>query len=135
MKTIILTELNRQAIENYLNAVKWDGSMMMEVKKVSSKRSLKQNNLYWMWLGVISKDTGYTSNELHVAFRKKYLQPITIEAFGEKHEELPSTTKLKVGEFTEYLNEIENLVADIGIVLPHPEDLYYEAMGYARKTS
>ena len=48
---------------------------------------------------------------------------------GETIRELRSTAKLKVGEFKDYLEEIDMFVAQYGIILPRPEDLYYESMG------
>jgi hypothetical protein len=41
---------------------------------------------------------------------------------------LRSTTDLKVGEFKDYLEQIDIFASEYGIVLPRPEDLYFESM-------
>jgi hypothetical protein len=46
--------------------------------------------------------------------------------------ELRSTTKLKVKEFKDYLEQIDILMSEYGIILSRPEDLYYESMGIKR---
>ena len=46
--------------------------------------------------------------------------------------ELKSTTKLKVGEMKDYLEQIDIFVSEYGIMLPRPEDLYLESMGYKK---
>ena len=42
---------------------------------------------------------------------------------------IPSTTKLNVKEFSEYLMKIDVLAQDMGLILPRPEDLYYDSIG------
>jgi hypothetical protein len=37
-----------------------------------------------------------------------------------------------VGEFKDYLEQIDIFVSEYGIMLPRPEDLYYESMGIKR---
>ena len=39
------------------------------------------------------------------------------------------TKKLKVGEMKDYLETVDMFAAEWGIILPRPEDLYYESMG------
>ncbi len=53
------------------------------------------------------------------------------EAIALKREivRLTSTTQMNVQQFTEYLNDIELDARNIGIILPHPEDLYNDALG------
>ncbi len=107
---------------------------IIEIKEDKDSRSVKQNRLYWEWIGtVISPELGYTKDETHMILRDKFLgyNEITTKK-GETVRELRSTTKLKVGEFKDYLEQIDILMAEYGIVLPRPEDLYYESMGYKR---
>lgn len=132
MKTFILTHVSRKTLLDYLEGLPDDGSYKVEVKKVTSKRSLAQNALYWEWMTIIGDSTGYRKDEIHDLMRYAHLEPITKEVMGQVITELPSTTKLSTKDFTEYLNLIENWASDMGIVLPHPEDLYYKAMGYMR---
>ncbi|MGW8178838.1 MAG: hypothetical protein ACWGQW_08765, partial [bacterium] len=133
MKTFVLNGRNNDVIRNYLRMLPYDGTYKIEIKKVESKRSLSQNALYWMWVTIIANDIGHTKDEMHDLLRFTLLNPITTEVMGRVIEQLPSTTKMKTKEFVEYLNAIEMWAADFGILLPQPEDIYYEAMGYKRK--
>ena len=105
---------------------------VIEIMEDKDSRSTKQNRLYWEWIGtVISPELGYTKDEAHMILRDKFLgyNEITTKK-GETVRELRSTTKLKVGEFKDYLEQIDMLMAEYGIVLPRPDDLYLESMGY-----
>lgn len=106
-----------------------DEKAIIEIRRDKDNRSTKQNNLYWMWLKVLS-ETGHSEDELHTILRHKFLGYTEVTTKGETIKELRSTTKLKVGEFKEYLEEIDMFSAQYGIILPRPEDLYYESMGY-----
>lgn len=131
MKTFVLRETN-EALENFLGGLPKDGSYKVEVKRNLSKRSLAQNALYWIWVGILSEQTGYRKDEMHSLLRYQFLPSCEREIMGHRIHDLPSTTKLNTGEFTEYLNDIEGWASDFGIMLPHPEDQYYEAMGYTQ---
>jgi len=94
-----------------------DGVYEIRIKKWRKKRSLQQNNLYWLWIGIIAKDTGYDGDELHTTFRGMFLT--------DESKKLPlirSTTALTTMEFGQYLGKIERKMADMGISLPHPEE-------------
>ena len=43
----------------------------VDIKEI--KRSNPQNSLYWKWVGVISKELGYTTDELHHAFKAQFI--------------------------------------------------------------
>lgn len=107
---------------------------IIEIKDDKDSRSTKQNRLYWEWIGtVISPELGYTKDEAHMILRDKFLgYNVVTTKKGETVRELRSTTKLKVGEFKDYLEQIDMLMSEYGIVLPRPEDLYYESLGITR---
>jgi len=102
-----------------------------EIKPYKKKRSLAQNNLYWMWVGIIADDLGYMEPEdIHEELAKIFLPPHFYTGLDkEQHERRMSTTALHVREFTDYLNRVEMWAAtEFNIRLPHPMD-YDEAMG------
>lgn len=99
------------------------------------KRSTSQNALYWLWLDIVADETGNSRDELHDVFRTKFLPVAEHEVLGVVVRELPTTTKLSTDQFTTYLNQIEVFCnTELGIVLPHPEDLFWadiaEKYGY-----
>lgn len=132
MKTFSINHASRKPLNEYLDSLPQDGTYKVEVKKNTNKRSLAQNSLYWMWLGVIGEATGYRADEMHKLMKYKFLEPTRYRVMEEDVVEYPSTTKLNTREFTEYLNLIEMWATDFEISLPHPEDIYYTAMGYTR---
>ena len=106
---------------------------IIEIKDDKDSRSVKQNRLYWEWINVIGNELGYTKAETHILFRDKFLgyNELTTKK-GATIKELKSTTKLKVGEMKDYLEQIDIFVSEYGIMLPRPEDLYLESMGYKK---
>jgi len=102
-------------IEEYLKSLK-KGKVQIEIKKVRAIRSLQQNALYWMWLSIISNDTGFTPDELHTTFRSMFLT--------DHSQRLPvvrSTTVLNKIQFGLYLDKIEREAGKMGIILPVPD--------------
>lgn len=87
------------------------------------KRSISQNSYYWLYLTVISHETGNDVDDLHGFFKRKFL-PITSGVIvlkgGMQHtyKKLTSTTDLSKAEFGEYLDKI---CAETGVPLPDPE--------------
>jgi hypothetical protein len=106
---------------------------IIEIKDDKESRSVKQNRLYWEWIGtVISPELGYTKDETHAILRDKFLGYTETTTKLSVIKELRSTTKLNVKEFKDYLEQIDILMSEYGIILPRPEDVYYESMGIKR---
>ena len=103
---------------------------VIEIKQDKMNRSDKQNRLYWKWAAIIADELGYNKDEVHVVLGDKFLEKTVVNTKDKTIEAIPSTRDLKVDQFAKYLTDIDNLMAEYNISLPHPEDLYYEAMGY-----
>jgi len=100
-----------------------DAPKEVVVRDHKATRSVQQNRLYWQWVGILSDQTGYSKDEVHELMAKKFLPPVVKEVMGEMVEYRRSTTKLKVREMSEYMNQVEAFAAGFGISLPHPQDL------------
>ena len=107
------------------------------VKEWKETRSLSQNALMWKWLAEIDKqaplkcDSKIKGPDLWHEIFKKYFCPVKTVTNGSKSVEIKSTKMLDVGEFTFYLNKIENWCFDRGITLTIPQDSeYYKLMEY-----
>jgi ribosomal protein L7/L12 len=109
-----------------------DDKAVIEIKQDKDNRSTKQNRLYWEWINVLGTEIGYTKEEMHAILRDKFLGYNLVTTKTEVIKELRSTTKLKVGEMKDYLEQIDIFAAEYGIILPRTDDLYYESMGYKR---
>lgn len=123
------------AITRQVLSYKPEKPIQVEIKLHQNNRSTKQNKLYWKWLNElvehIADSTGqrYSSDDLHDYFRALYLPQRTIEIDDTVVKARKSTAKLKVQEFTEYLEKIEVYAADsLHCRLSHPDDLYWSAL-------
>ena len=102
--------------------------VVVEMKPNTDSRSMKQNRLYWQWLSCF-EETGNTKDAMHNYLREMYLGCEFEKVRGHMIKVIPSTTKLNVKEFSEYLMKIDVLAQDMGLILPRPEDLYYDSIG------
>lgn len=109
---------------------------MVTVGEYRSNRSTAQNRLLWLWLKLIVdhiKDTTgqiFSDEDMNEWFKEKFLETKIIEFRGEVLKARKSSKKLNTKEFTHYLENIDMYCAEnLGLVLPHPDDLYYSAMG------
>ena len=98
------------------------GEFDLVIKKAASKRSDNQNRLYRVWVRIIAGDCGYSEPEMHDALRYKFLRR-TAEINHEEVVIIPSTTELTIRQMEDYMTQIEVLAIEMGITLPHPEDL------------
>ena len=112
------------------------------VEEWKATRSGAQNRLYWLWLRQIAdhinenKQEGselFSDNDMHEWFKEKFLPTKLIDFQGTVVKAFKTTTKLTTKEFTDYLENIDRYcIQYIHLQLPHPEDLYYKAMGISR---
>lgn len=108
----------------HVNLPKFEGMKgTLTIKKKWNKRSLSQNKLYWLWVTIISKDLGYTENELHTLLKGKFGPKKAIVVGGKTYNIPKSTTDFTKGEFVEFMFFVEKQAAELNILLPHPEDL------------
>lgn len=117
---------DKEAVKQYIDKLPDGKQFIVSIDKKKEVRSLPQNRLYFMWLNCISHETGNEVKDLHKYFTEYYLPRETIRIFDKVTERPISTTKLSTAEFTIYLDKIETFASsELGIVLPHPEDLYF----------
>lgn len=93
--------------------------LLVTIARKQRRRSLRQNALYWAWMKIVADFTGGDSDEIHLAFRGKFLGYRDVAG-----QSIPrSTAKTETPEFAEYLNKIEAYCAtELGLVLPQPND-------------
>lgn len=81
-------------------------------------RSIPQNKRLWKLYEFIADETGHTREEIHAACKEQFLgrEFITI---GKNEIQIPkSTTRLNTVEMTNYQVRVEQLAAELNIVLP-----------------
>ena len=85
-------------------------------------RSENQNRFYWLYIGIISEETGYTKDELHTLFKGKFLSKEIKEVMNQKVRITKSTTDLNKSDFSEYIMEIQTFT---GITPPDTQEWLY----------
>jgi len=130
MKKLIIRKENwnfeLKALRDFLQILD-DWNYIIEVKK-KTKRSLNQNNYYWVLLDIIFKETWNDTEYLHSQFKNQFLT-FEKEVMNEKTWELlkykiqKSTSELTIKEMEEYLSKIRIFSQDfLQIKLPLPND-------------
>ena len=95
-------------------------TLTIELEKKGRSRS--QNSYYWVYLGVIARETGDNADDLHEFFKRKLLPPKFIKVRNEEIKIPASTTELNKADFGEYM---EKICALTQIPLPDPEAAGY----------
>jgi len=122
----VTSEESRNSVIQYLSRLNLIKKYDVQISPVKKLRTIPMNRLYWLWLNCISHETGNEVKDLHEHFTEYYLPRETVQIFNKTTERPISTTKLTTVEFTSYLEKIEQFSSmELGIVLPHPEDLYF----------
>lgn len=97
--------------QHNLNKFKDGDQVTLELHTRKPKRSDQQNRYYWgIYLPLIAAETGENDLEaLHELFKGKFMSDGIVEILGNKVRKKRSTTDLGVGEFCEYIMNIEAL--------------------------
>jgi len=118
--------MDREMILAFIKRLDLKKEYTIEITKKRIKRTLSQNNLYWLWLCCIEFETGNDRNDLHDYFKRRYLMPETIEVFNEEQIRY-STKHLNTLQFKTYLDKIQVFAStELGIHLPDPDDKRWE---------
>ena len=120
-KADTMESIIRRIVE-YIRLFKPKLKIQVTVGDYKRNRSLEQNDRLWAMYKIIGDELGYTKDEIHSLMRYKFLGMDKKEVAGEIIEELPSTTKLKVGDMIDYQDDIERWASGMGIMLPAREE-------------
>lgn len=121
----VIDRRTKDAAISYIDKLPEGKVYKVSVTLHRERRSLQQNSLYWLWLNCISSETGNEIDTLHDYFKDHFLARRVV-VFGEERNAAISTTKLNTAEFTAFLDKVQQFAAGEGIILPNPEDLYFE---------
>lgn len=129
-KTVIMTKNDGRLTFDvelpYVFSLLANGKYTITIKRVNEKRSIPQNDLMWMWLTCIERETGTPKEDVYMYYCKKFLMK-TIQV-GNKMERIYNTSsKLNQEQMSEFLTKIQvDAAAELGITLPKPEDRFFE---------
>ena len=127
-------EIKNKAIEEIWQVLKWldttskllkDGEYEVSIKRIKNKRTLSQNKLMWLWFKCIADETGSELQDIHDYYCDLFLKRgVTIK--GKEVLVTGSTSQLDMKNFTIFMKKIQaDASAELGIILPLPEDLNY----------
>lgn len=85
----------------------------VSIREHKDSRSIQQNKRYWALITEISSYLGYTTDEIHSMLAYKYLS-YKEDMLGDEVVIVPSTTKLKIKEFNEYYDKVEQFAYGLG---------------------
>ena len=129
-KTVLMTKNDGRLTFDvelpYVFSLLANGKYTITIKRASEKRSIPQNDLMWMWLTCIERETGTLKDDVYMYYCKKFLMK-TIQV-GNKMERIYNTSsKLNQEQMSEFLTKIQvDALTELGITLPKPEDRFFE---------
>lgn len=94
-----------------------DQEATVELKKVTQKRSLLQNALYWVWLTCIEKETGNPKEQMHLLYRANFLPKPDEQITKTIIPELWETVKIRINSY-HYFEGLEDIINIISTHTP-----------------
>ena len=88
----------------------------VSIREHQDSRSIQQNKRYWSLITELSSHLGYNTDEMHSIMTYKFLS-YKKEMLGDEVVIVPSTTKLKIKEFNEYYDKVEQFAYGLGFRL------------------
>ena len=118
-KTLVVR--SKMFYQHQINKLRDGENVTLYVSSKRPKRTEQQNRYYWgAYLPIIAAETGERDlDALHELFKGKFLAEGVVEVLGEKVRKKRSTTDLGVGEFCQYIMDIEALTQ---VVAPPTEN-------------
>lgn len=115
-----LRVFGRREMDEYIGTL--DGKRVMVEIGEHGGRSLQQNALWWVYVGILSKELGFTKEEMHDICKMKFLKRERLnEKTGGLFEYLASTATLSKEDFMILINQLQLWSAEtLDIVLPDP---------------
>ena len=111
----------------------------IEIKEYRDNRTSQQNRLMWKWMRHISQEWAAATGEFHSpeswkeAFQHLFLGG-EVSSIGDlMFVETKGTSDNNTKEFSAFLGQIEHWCVEKGIALPHPDDMYFEAVYGAKR--
>lgn len=140
MKYICRTQLDLENVRLNLMSMSLDKPVEITIKEYVKNRSHAQNRLMHDWFNKMSEHYFLTTGESYAPLAWKEL--LKEKFLGFDMIELPDgtikaitkhTSDCNTKELTEFLEKIDHYaVTELGLMLPKPDDLWWEAMGITK---
>lgn len=126
MKRKLINEVDREMVIAQIKRLDLKKTFTVEITEKRVRRTISQNNLYWLWITCIEHETGNDRMKLHEYFKDEFLQPESFELFG-KVKDVKTTTNLNTVQFKYLLDHVQQFASsELAITLPDPDDHNWE---------
>ena len=102
------------------------GTYTLSVARKRKKRTLPQNALMWLWFTCISRESGMPIQDVHDTYCARFLARDAATLQGDIVRVYGSTSRLSTEAMATFLDQVQADAAEMGIILPRPEDLYFD---------
>lgn len=136
---IIKNDFDRKSLANLINSLDLSTPKKIVIEDSKTTRSIAQNRLLWLWNSEFQKfmyeHYGETASadEWHEILVEKLCPPVLRQISLPRGDKAivgrSRTRKFTTNQMTEYLEKLDAYCAGIGLLLPHPSDLIYQAYG------
>tara|TARA_R110002020_G_scaffold292877_1_gene508307 strand:- start:1169 stop:1576 length:408 start_codon:yes stop_codon:yes gene_type:complete len=120
-------------LKDYFHSLSEEAFPFRLIYKNGASRTLNQNGLYWQWMTKMAKyfsdEKKFTKDDIHDLMRHKFLgyEDRVINNTVIAHQ-LKSTTACLTGEMFAYMEKVDAWSADMGCLLPIPEESEYKEL-------
>ena len=141
-KTVLMTKNDGRLTFDvelpYVFSLLANGKYTITIKRANEKRSIPQNDLMWMWLTCIERETGTPKEDVYMYYCKKFLMK-TIQVGNRmeriyntssklnmeqiEHASLPKVTEVD-RDYAVRTNKSHKIKTDTGIELTVPSDFF-----------
>lgn len=103
-----------------------NGRYRLRIERYTEPRTLSQNALMWLWFTCIERETGTDKLDVHDYYCNLFLRRTALIK-GRETVIAGGTSRLNTVQMTDFLNKVKaDAATELGIMLPLPEDRFYE---------
>ena len=112
----VTSEEELEHVRKQIGELDLSNAWEVEVKPFAFNRSTQQNKRYWALIEDLSDYLGYDEREMHELMKYKFLS-YKQDMLGDEMVVIPSSSKLTIKEFVDYLSKVEHFALDLGFNL------------------
>ena len=112
----VTSEEELEHVRKQIGELDLSNAWEVEVKPFAFNRSVQQNRKYWKIIQELGSYLGYEDFEMHELCKYKFLS-YKQDMLGDEMVVIPSSSKLTIKEFVDYLSKVERFASDLGFNL------------------
>ena len=121
---IIRSAAQAAALLRRLITIGFEKPIQVVFGNVTKKRTLSQNDTYWMWISEIARETGNNKDHVHEFYKDEFCpeKEITI---GNCTKLVKSTKLLDKGEMYDYMSRVTaHAATELHVFVKYPDDFH-----------